>query len=163
MHRKAPKRKSQERFEQNNYLARTVAKTLRKPSHVAALWMFWTYADMHGRFEMSAALLGSLLGVTTRAAQKILVEMREDGIIQYAKDKAANGVANKFKLTWQPRNHSSEVERNRPRNHRSRAPEPPFANPGTTVPTNRTDHCVAPAVDAALRRSNATTIEASTA
>ena len=103
MHKQAaPKKKSQERFEQNNYLARTIAKTLRTPTHVAALWMAWTYANPKGEFEMSASLLGQLVGISPRSAQRVIHELREDGVICYAEGEANNGYANKYKITFKP-------------------------------------------------------------
>ena len=103
MHKKAsPKKSSQERFEQNNYLARTIAKTLRTPTHIAALWMFWTYANPKGEFEMSAGLLGKLLSIQDRSARRILAELREDEVICYVDGQANNGIANNYRISFKP-------------------------------------------------------------
>jgi transcription initiation factor IIE alpha subunit len=98
--RASPKKTSQERFQQNNYLARTIAKCLKTPTHIAALWMFWTYANPKGEFEMSASLLGQLIGVSQRSAQRILRELRENEVIRYADGEAQNGSANRYRITF---------------------------------------------------------------
>lgn len=81
MHKPAPKRKSQKRFEQLNEIVDVIAPTLPTASHVAVLLCCFRHGRGAGYFRASTARIAKSTALKRRRVQYILDELEAMNVI----------------------------------------------------------------------------------
>src|SRR6056297_3047546 len=81
-----PKRKSQQRFEQLNFLVDVVAPSLTKPSQVAAILACYRHATPSGTFRVSTERLARSISVSHRQARRIMDELVDLDVLVVASE-----------------------------------------------------------------------------
>lgn len=97
----APKRKSQQRFEQANHLCDAVIRVLPTPAHGLVLLVGWRHADCRGVFRKSLNELSACTGLSKRQIQRIVESLVAIGALKVFREQRGT-IPTSYLITGEP-------------------------------------------------------------